>query len=33
MNKYKRSNNVVVCLAMLLGFFAGGCMKAHEEHL
>ena len=32
-NKYKRGNSVVVCLAMLLGFSAEGCMRAYDGHL
>ena len=29
-NKHKKSNDVVVCLAMLLRFSAGGWIKAYE---
>ena len=32
-NENKRGNSVVVCLTKLLGFSAGGCMKANEGHL
>ena len=30
-NEYERSNSAVVCLAKLLGFTAGGCMRAYED--
>ena len=30
-NEYKKSNSVVVCLAMLLGFSAGGWKRAYER--
>ena len=29
-NEYKKSNGVVVCLAMLLGFSTGGWIRAYE---
>ena len=29
-NEYKKSNGVVVCLTMLLGFSARGWIKAYE---
>ena len=32
-NEKKRGNSVVVCLTKLLGFSAGGCMRAYEGHL
>ena len=32
-NEYKRGNSIVVCLAKLLRFSAGGCMKAYEGYL
>ena len=32
-HEYKRSNSVVVCLAMLLGFSVGGRIKAYERQL
>ena len=32
-NEYKRSNSVVVCLAMFLGFSAEGWIRAYEGQL
>ena len=32
-NENKRGNSVVVCLTKLLGFSAGGGMRAYEGHL
>ena len=32
-NEYKRSNSVVVCLAMLIGFSIGGWIRAYERQL
>ena len=29
-NEYEKSNGVVVCLAMLLGFSVRGCMRANK---
>ena len=32
-NENERSNGVVVCLVMLLGFIAGGLIRAYEGQL
>ena len=32
-NEYKKSNGIVVCLVMLLGFSTEGWMRAYEGHL
>ena len=32
-HKYKKSNSVIVCLAMLLAFSAGEWIKAYEGQL
>ena len=29
-NEHKKSNNIVICLAILLRFYAGGWIKAYE---